>query len=113
MLRRKLLLMDANVLIDFCDADATVIPLISKHIGPVHVPLPILHDEVEQLGTLDWTELQIPPSSRASRSRCRPQQSLEEASRSTTTSACFSRVPTGGRASPTTRACGESARPTA
>ena len=25
MLRRKLLLMDANVLIDFCDADATII----------------------------------------------------------------------------------------
>ena len=57
--RRPLLLMDANVLIDFCDADVTVIPLVSKHIGQVHVPRPILDDEVEQSGELDWTELEI------------------------------------------------------
>jgi predicted nucleic acid-binding protein len=59
MSRRKLLLMDANVLIDFCDADATVITLISKHIGQVHVPRPILVEEVEQIVDLDWTELAI------------------------------------------------------
>jgi predicted nucleic acid-binding protein len=61
MLRRKLLLMDANVLIDFCDADATVITLISKHIGQVHVPAPILVEEVEQLIDFDLTELAITP----------------------------------------------------
>ena len=59
MPRRKLLLMDANVLIDFCDADPSVISLISEHVGQVHVPRPILHDEVEQLGDLDWTDLAI------------------------------------------------------
>lgn len=57
--RRTLLLMDANVLIDFCDSDRTIIPLISKHIGRVHVPLPILVEEVEQFNDLDWTELEI------------------------------------------------------
>lgn len=57
--RRTLLLMDANVLIDFCDSDRTVIPLISKHIGRVHVPLPILVEEIEQFNDIDWTELGI------------------------------------------------------
>jgi hypothetical protein len=57
--RRPLLLMDANVLIDFCDSDRTVIPLISKHIGRVHVPMPILLEEVEQFKDFDWTELGI------------------------------------------------------
>lgn len=51
--------MDANVLIDFCDSDRTVIPLISKHIGRVHVPMPILLEEVEQFKDFDWTELGI------------------------------------------------------
>jgi predicted nucleic acid-binding protein len=59
MSNRQLLLMDANVLIDFCDTDATVITLISKHIGQVHVPRPILVEEVEQIVELDWTELAI------------------------------------------------------
>jgi len=57
--RRPLLLMDANVLIDFCDSDRTVIPLISKHVGRVHVPMPILLEEVEQFKDFDWTELGI------------------------------------------------------
>lgn len=57
--RRTLLLMDANVLIDFCDSDRTIIPLISKHIGRVHVPLPILVEEVEPFNDVDWTELEI------------------------------------------------------
>jgi len=57
--RRPLLLMDANVLIDFCDSDRTVIPLISKHIGRVHVAMPILLEEVEQFKDFDWTELGI------------------------------------------------------
>lgn len=56
---RTLLLMDANVLIDFCDSDRTVIALISKHIGRVHVPLPILIEEIEQFNDTDWTELGI------------------------------------------------------
>jgi len=51
--------MDANVLIDFCDSDRTVLSLISKHLGTVHVPLPILLEEVDQFKDFDWTELGI------------------------------------------------------
>jgi len=57
--RRTFLLMDANVLIDFCDSDRTVLSLISKHLGTVHVPLPILLEEVDQFKDFDWTELGI------------------------------------------------------
>lgn len=41
--------MDANVLIDFCEADRTILRLVSEHIGPVHVALPILREEVQSL----------------------------------------------------------------
>lgn len=53
--------MDANVLIDLCEADRTVIRLISDHIGKVHVPLPVLREEVEQLEEAEWSDLGIVP----------------------------------------------------
>lgn len=54
--------MDANVLIDFCEADRTVLRLVSEHIGPVHVPLPILREEVDQfLDDDDYDDLGIVP----------------------------------------------------
>lgn len=95
--RRTLLLMDANVLIDFCDSDRTVIPLISKHIGRVHVPLPILVEEIEQFNDIDWTELGIvgiePSLEIATRRR-----NGAPGCRFTTTCACFSRATTDGHA---------------
>ena len=56
---RGLLLMDANVLIDFCKADPTVLKIISDDIGRVHVPTPVLIEEVEDIQREDWTALGI------------------------------------------------------
>ena len=55
------LLMDANVLIDLCDADRTLLRLVSAHVGPVHVPLPILMEEVATLAEADWSGLGLRP----------------------------------------------------
>jgi predicted nucleic acid-binding protein len=58
---KGLLIMDANVLIDLCEADRTVIRLISDHIGQVHVPLPVLREEVDQIDEAEYAELGIVP----------------------------------------------------
>jgi hypothetical protein len=58
---KGLLIMDANVLIDFCEADRTVIRLISQHVGQVHVPLPVLREEVDQLDESECADLGIIP----------------------------------------------------
>lgn len=42
------LVLDANVLIDYCQCDLTVLSLASKRVGKVHVPSPVL-DEVHEL----------------------------------------------------------------
>ena len=44
----QLLMIDANVLIDYALADPSILALVARHIGPLHVPRPILA-EVEQL----------------------------------------------------------------
>jgi rRNA-processing protein FCF1 len=44
----ELLIVDANVLIDFCLTDRSVLSLVSRHVGVIHVPEPILA-EVEAL----------------------------------------------------------------
>lgn len=44
----KLFIVDANVLIDFCTTDASVLTLVTKHVGSVHVAEPVL-SEVRQL----------------------------------------------------------------
>lgn len=49
--------MDASVLIDLCAADRTLIALISDRIGQIHVPLPLLRDEVEDISESDCAEL--------------------------------------------------------
>src|SRR3990172_2486046 len=56
---KGLLIMDANVLIDLCEADRTVIRLISDHVGQIHVPLPVLREEVDQIDEADYAELGI------------------------------------------------------
>jgi hypothetical protein len=43
-----LLLVDANVLIDFAHADRSVLALVANHVGAVHVPRDVLA-EVDQL----------------------------------------------------------------
>lgn len=59
--KKPLLIMDANVLIDLCAADRTVIRLISDHVGRVHVPLPVLFEEVEQIDEAEYADLGIAP----------------------------------------------------
>jgi hypothetical protein len=44
----RLLLVDACVLIDFATTDVSVLTLVSKHVGQVHVPSPVF-DEVKQI----------------------------------------------------------------
>jgi len=41
-----LFILDSNVLIDYCEADRTVLTLAARHVGPIHVPS-VLLDEVE------------------------------------------------------------------
>ncbi len=43
-----LLLVDANVLIDYAASDPGILELVSRHVGPIHVPRDILF-EVRQL----------------------------------------------------------------
>lgn len=43
-----LLIVDANVLIDYTNTDLTILALAARHIGPIHVPRVVL-DEVEAL----------------------------------------------------------------
>ena len=44
----RLLILDACVLIDFCEADASVLTVFSRNLGAIHVASTVL-DEVEQL----------------------------------------------------------------
>jgi hypothetical protein len=44
----ELLIVDANVLIDFCSTERTVLALVGRHVGVIHVPEPIL-GEVQDL----------------------------------------------------------------
>jgi predicted nucleic acid-binding protein len=53
--------MDANVLIDFCESDPSLIKIISDQIGTVHVPTPVLEQEVNNLQGQDWVALGIVP----------------------------------------------------
>lgn len=42
------LILDADVLIDFCQSDISVLSIISSHLGPIHLATPVL-DEVRAL----------------------------------------------------------------
>lgn len=57
--RAALLIMDASVLIDFCAVDCGAIRLITEHIGKVHVPLPLLREEVPDIEASSYAELGI------------------------------------------------------
>jgi predicted nucleic acid-binding protein len=53
-----LLIVDANVLIDYANSDPGVLKLVTSHIAPIHVPAVVL-DEVEQLSLEDCSDLGI------------------------------------------------------
>ena len=52
------LVVDANVLIDYLAADATVLRLVSRHVGSLHVPRQVLQ-EVPRLGPDDCEHLAL------------------------------------------------------
>src|SRR5687768_9406067 len=60
-LPKAVLVMDANVLIDLWEADRNAIRLISDHVGQVHVPLPVLREEVNQIDEAEYVTLGIVP----------------------------------------------------
>jgi len=45
---RKLMIMDACVLIDFIKTERSVLELVVKHVGPLHVASPVV-DEVKEI----------------------------------------------------------------
>lgn len=52
------LLLDASVLIDYAEADVSILELVSRHVAPVHIALPLL-DEVDQVSRTDCERLGI------------------------------------------------------
>lgn len=56
MFAPALFIVDANVLIDYADSDRTVLALVSRHLGTVHVPEDIV-DEVQQMSRSDYDAL--------------------------------------------------------
>lgn len=51
-----ILILDANVLIDFINCDKSIIKLICSYIGQIYLPSPIL-DEINNLSDNDCIEL--------------------------------------------------------
>ena len=51
-----LLIVDANVLIDYSKSDLSILTLVTKHIGPVYVPSVVL-DEVDELSAQDCEDI--------------------------------------------------------
>lgn len=56
--RRALLLMDANVLIDYLDSDRRIFRLATEHVGQVHAPSTLLDDEIVA-DDVDWADLGV------------------------------------------------------
>lgn len=55
---RGLLILDANILIDFFECDRTIIKLINNHVGQVYLATPVF-DEVKQIKERDCIRLGI------------------------------------------------------
>jgi len=53
-----LLILDANVLIDYCGADRSILTLISERVGRIHVPS-VLLEEVDDLDESDCDRLSL------------------------------------------------------
>lgn len=51
-------ILDANVLIDYCKSDKSILALVSKHVGVVHLASPVF-DEVKQLSLDELPDLSI------------------------------------------------------
>jgi rRNA-processing protein FCF1 len=56
--KKHLLILDANILIDFYNYDMTIIQLIGRNVGQIYLPTPIL-DEIDEIDEDCCTELGI------------------------------------------------------
>lgn len=56
MTTKKPILLDANVLIDYAQADDSILQLSSHHLGPIYVPDPVV-EEVDDLSLPDYDRL--------------------------------------------------------
>lgn len=54
----RFLVLDACVLIDFCEVDRTILTVVSEHVGKIHVPAPVL-EEVDQIEADEAMDLGI------------------------------------------------------
>src|SRR3990172_755989 len=57
--RRTSFLLDANVLIDFSHAGFEILRVLADGVGRLHVPLPVLREEVDPSGEEDWPALGV------------------------------------------------------
>jgi predicted nucleic acid-binding protein len=55
---RPLLILDANILVDYAHCDDSIIALISAHVGTIHVAAPVL-GEVKEIAEADCARLGI------------------------------------------------------
>lgn len=53
------LILDANVVIDYCHADENILALSARHLGNVFIPRPILNDEVKELDQKDCERIRL------------------------------------------------------
>ncbi len=56
--KRHFLILDANILIDFCQCDRTIVKLVCNYVGQVYLTTPVLN-EVKQVDEGDCQELGI------------------------------------------------------
>ena len=57
-MRSDLLILDANVLIDYCSAERAILTLVSEHVGRIHVPT-LLLEEVQALDASECDRLRL------------------------------------------------------
>lgn len=56
--KRNLLILDANILIDFCQCDRVILKLVCRYVGQIYLATPVLN-EVNQINEGDCLELGI------------------------------------------------------
>jgi len=81
------LILDANVLIDYCATERSILTLISRHVGQIHVPVELL-EEVKALDESECDRLGLHVFEPSWSNSQRP-ENVAPACRTTTTCACW------------------------
>jgi rRNA-processing protein FCF1 len=60
---KPLLILDANILIDFCKCDKTIVQLICHHVGQIYLATPVLYEinEIDENDCLDLGIILVEP----------------------------------------------------